>query len=254
MTQIIRLLSDPHSNGRVNSALTSPTENAPHIIIPHSDPFSSSELTYSTTGSDSFSAPSAYPIRRFSWVHIFPEGMIHQHPDKVMRYFKWGVARLILEAEPCPDVLPVWIDGPQQVMDDRRTWPRPIPRPGKDVSVTFGGLVDRDAVLEPFRERWRALKEKARQNRSRRLLQTGNNSTETEELGVLTDEELRYGPEAEKLRIDVTLAVRNEVLKLRRSCGLPDEDPKCGLAETFRLEGTRTREGEKEDGSVVREM
>ena len=253
MTQIIRLLSDPHSESNPSSDSTSPSHlPESSLSIPLSDPFSASELTYSTTGTDSFHAPSAYPIRRFSWVHIFPEGMIHQHPDKVMRYFKWGIARLILEAEPCPDVLPMWIDGPQQVMDNLRGWPRPVPRPGKDVRITFGELVDRDAVLEPFRARWRVLKENARRKRSRRLGYDGKGSLD-EQLGVLGDEELRYGPEAEKLRIDLTLAVRNEVLKVRRSCGLSDEDPKRGLAETFCEEGRGSPGNVKGDGSVVKE-
>lgn len=146
MTEVIGLLSDPHGDSpsivpaRPDTALAS---------LPPSDPFSASTLTYSTNGLDSFPSPSAYPIRRHSWVHIFPEGMIHQRPDKIMRYFKWGVARLILESEPCPDVLPMWIDGPQWVMNEKRDWPRPLPRPGKDVSISFGDPVDRDQSSNP---------------------------------------------------------------------------------------------------------
>ena len=74
-----------------------------------------------------------------------------------------------------------------------------------------------------------------------------------EELGELQDDDLKYGLEAEQLRIDVTMAIRNEVLKVRRSRGLPDEDPKCSLAETFRREGNE-REGEMEDRSLVKDM
>jgi monolysocardiolipin acyltransferase len=170
-----------------------------------------------------------------------------------MRYFKWGIARLILESEPCPDVLPMWFDGPQEVMNEKRSWPRPIPRPGKEIEVTFGELVDRNAVLEPLRERWRALKEMSKRRRMA-LLQEGA-ELPSERLGELDDEELKYGPEAEQLRIDVTLAVRNEVLKVRRSRGLPDEDPKRGLAETYRKEGGKygPREGQMEDGSVLKD-
>lgn len=250
MTQVIQLLSDPHSTGP--SSTSAKPESPDSLILaslPPSDPFSASELTYTTNGLDSFPAPSAYPSRRHSWVHIFPEGMIHQHPDKVMRYFKWGVARLILESEPCPDVLPMWIDGPQEVMNENRTWPRPFPRPGKEVTVTFGELADREAVFEPFREKWRDMKERSRRKRLKNRAELPE-----ETLGEVEDEELKYGAEAEKLRIEVTLAVRNEVLKVRRSRGLSDEDPKRGLAETYRKEGKEgQREGMMEDKSVLKD-
>ncbi|KAF2481247.1 hypothetical protein BDY17DRAFT_317926 [Neohortaea acidophila] len=253
MVEVIRLLSDPHAASTANNP-TLPTmeEISAHQSLPVSDPFSASELTFSTNGMDSFPAPSAYPIRRFSWVHIFPEGMIHQHPRKVMRYFKWGVARLILEAEPCPDVVAMWIDGPQEVMNEKRTWPRPLPRPGKAIAITFGEPVDVEAVFEPFRQRWRALKDRVQQERHH----ADRAEMPVDRLGELSDEQLRYGREAEQLRIEVTLAVRNEVLKVRRSCGLPDEDPKRGLAETWRREGRQsaTEEGEMDDRSVVKDM
>lgn len=163
-----------------------------------------------------------------------------------MRYFKWGVARLILEAEPCPDVLPMWIDGPQQIMDNNRPWPRPLPRIGREVRVNFGELVDTEKVFGPFRARWREMKEKAKAGRS--------TDPESDELGVITDDDLKFGREAEQLRIDVTLAVRNEVLKVRRACGLPDEDPKRGLAETFREEGPGPKDGLQKDGSTIKDM
>ena len=250
MTEVIRLLSDPHGEAPSSPP---PSPDTTLSSLPPSDPFSASTLTYSTNGLDSFPSPSAYPSRRHSWIHIFPEGMIHQHPEKVMRYFKWGVARLILEAEPCPDVLPMWIDGPQRVMNEKRTWPRPVPRPGKDISVTFGELVDREKILEPFRARWTELKARSRRKRLASLPPNDASLPSAEELGVIEDADLKFSPEAEQLRIDVTLAVRNEVLKVRRSRGLPDEDPKRGLAETFKREGPK-REGEMEDRSVVRDL
>ncbi|RMY88576.1 hypothetical protein D0861_04733 [Hortaea werneckii] len=254
INQAIRLLSDPHAN--LAPEKSSGLADAPPLpaSLPPSDPFSAAQLTYSTNGADAFPSPSAYPFRRHGWVHIFPEGMIHQHPEKVMRYFKWGVARLILEAEPCPDVLPMWIDGPQQIMDNNRGWPRPLPRIGKDVSVAFGSPLDTEEVFGPFRQRWQELKDRAR--RKRMLYSPSNDAAADpgqEVLGELHDEELKYGQEAEQLRIEVTLAVRNEVMKVRRSRGLPDEDPKRGLAETFAAErGNPSRNGRRMgDGSVV---
>jgi monolysocardiolipin acyltransferase len=181
-----------------------------------------------------------------------------------MRYFKWGIARMILEAEPCPDVLPMWFDGAQEVMSEKRTWPRPVPRPGKRVEVAFGELMDREKVLEPLRVRWRELRRKVeRERRGEGVWEAalreggtvvkGTGETVQDPLGQVSNEELRYGAEAEKLRIEVTLAVRNEVLKVRQSRGLPDEDPKRGVAETFKREGTK-REGEMRDRSMVKDM
>lgn len=255
MTQCIRLLSDPYGKMSLENWEETPKSLDSSPSFPKTDPFTSAELTYSTNGEDSFPAPSAYPSRRFSWVHIFPEGMIHQHPDKVMRYFKWGVARLILEAEPCPDVLPMWIDGPQNIMDNERPWPRPLPRIGRDVKVNFGDLIDTEKVFGPFREKWQALKEKARQRRLQSSIKGSDAHVDNKnELGILTDHDLKFGREVEQLRIDVTLAVRNEVLKVRKACGLPDEDPKQGLAETFREEGTQARDGLQKDGSTIKDM
>jgi len=72
------------------------------------------------------------------------------------------------------------------------------------------------------------------------------------EMGIL-DEELRCGKEAVELRIECTRRVRQEVLKIRRMSGLPDEDPKEGLVETWREEGMKEK-GRMEDGSLVGEL
>jgi monolysocardiolipin acyltransferase len=248
MTQAIRLLSHgPYQQYTVD------TQSLLHSLPPASsatsdrtdgddipDPFSMSALTYSTTGQDSFPAPSAYLSRRHAWIHIFPEGFVHQHPQKHMRYFKWGVSRLILEAEPCPDVVPMWIEGPQDVMHESRKFPRFIPRPGKTVSVTFGEKLDESVVFEDLRRRWLQLKNAEEGRLGRKL-----------SMGELTDA-LKYGDEAVNLRMECTMRVRREVLKLRKRRGLPDEDPKAGWVETYRQEGPK-REGQMEDESWVKE-
>ncbi|GAB7360231.1 hypothetical protein MBLNU230_g7991t1 [Neophaeotheca triangularis] len=245
MTEVIRLLSDPHAQ----SSLPGPQPHSSETSFALSDPFSSPTLTYTTTGTDAFPAPSAYPSRRHSWVHIFPEGKIHQHPDKIMRYFKWGVARLILESEPCPDVLPMWIDGPQEVMNENRTWPRPLPRAGKKVTISFGDVVD-PRVWEEFRTQWRGLEERAR-----RRGEGGGGAREraVQGLGEIDEEFLRFGEEAQQLRKDVTMTVRRAVLDVRRETGLPDEDPKAGLVETQHMEGGKA-EGRMADRSQVKDM
>ncbi|KAF1987886.1 hypothetical protein K402DRAFT_310772, partial [Aulographum hederae CBS 113979] len=246
MTQAIRLLS----RGPFAHARTNPSPAPSEQVLPASsasprdlaDPFSSAHLTYSTTGLDVHPAPSAYLTRRHAWVHIFPEGMIHQTPDKTMRYFKWGVSRLILESDPCPDVVPIWIEGFDQVMHESRGWPRPFPRLGKKISVTFGEKLDVERVFGDLRRAWKKL-----YTREEAALLEKSGKGERMEVGELTPT-LKYGAEAVELRMACTMRVREEILKLRKARGYGDEDPKQGRVETWLQEGDG-REGKKEDGS-----
>ncbi|GAM90317.1 hypothetical protein ANO11243_083600 [Dothideomycetidae sp. 11243] len=242
MTQAIRLLSSgPFQPTRSHPFPTGSAESVPNLT----DPFSEGALQYTTNGTDSIPAPSAYASRRHAWIHIFPEGKIHQHPELTMRYFKWGVARLILEAEPCPDVVPMWIQGFDQIMHESREFPRFLPRAGKSVSITFGDKVDTEQTFGDLRERWRELKERVRKGNARP-------NARDDELGVIVEDELRTGAEAVKLREECTLRVRQEVLKLRISRGLSEEDPKASLVETWRQEGVK-QEGKMKDGSWVKD-
>ena len=204
------------------------------------DPFSDGVLSYTTNGMDEIPAPSAYASRKHAWIHVFPEGKIHQHPDMTMRYFKWGIARMVLESEPCPDVVPMWIQGFDHIMHESRTFPRFLPRTGKSVSVTFGDKLDLERTFGDLRDRWRLLKEKVQKAGGR------------DELGVLIDDELRTGAEVVKLREECTMRIRQEVLKLRISRGLSAEDPKASLVETWRQEGGLD-EGKMADGSWVKD-
>lgn len=192
-------------------------------------------------------APSRYACNSNSWIHIFPEGMIHQSPDRSMRYFKWGVARLILEPPECPDVVPMFIEGTDEIMHEARQFPRFLPRIGKKVSVTFGREVDTEAVFGDLRKRWKEL-------RDADYAASVNNPHAPypqEAVGILTDPLCR-GEEAMELRRECTRRLRQEVLKVRRSRGYPDEDPKAGLAETYVREGPG-REGRQSDGSWLKD-
>ena len=247
MTEAIRLLSCPPLDATPSYPnLPSPVDRSlqsPDIT----DPFSSPTHTYTTNGKDTFPAPSSYASRQYSWLHIFPEGRVHQHAKRTMRYFKWGVARLILEPDVCPDIVPIWIEGNDQIMHEAREWPRFIPRVGKRCGVWFGENVggERDegsAVFHELRKKWRDIVERNR-------LCNGGADRET---GIL-DDELKYGSEAVKLREECARQVRAAVLKVRRLRGLPDEDPKEGLVDTWREEGGK-REGSMEDGSWVKDV
>ena len=110
---------------------------------------------------------------------------------------------------------------------------------------------ERGEVFGELRRRWKELVER---DRRREIIERGVNGTGSvggEDLGLLSDE-LKYGKEAVELRMECTREVRNEVLRLRRLRGLPDEDPKSGLVETWRQEGGK-REGRMKDDSWVKE-
>ena len=159
-----------------------------------------------------------------------------------MRYFKWGVARLILEPDVCPDIIPMWVEGNDQIMHESRKWPRFVPRMGKKCAVWFGDNVggDGEGIFLELRQKWRRLVEE-KQRQGARVM----------EIGIL-DDDLKYGKEAVALREECTMQVRKAVLKVRRLRGLPDEDPKEGLVETWREEGGKV-EGKMADGSFVKD-
>lgn len=241
VTQAIRLLS----NGPfpIDAYRAKPERQNWSIQNVCVDPFSDLPTAYTTNGQDSHLAPSAYSCNSHAWLHIFPEGKIHQAPHKTMRYFKWGVARLILEASECPDVVPIWLEGLDQVMHESRKFPRFLPRAGKNISITFGNKVDTETVFGEYRRRWNQLREK---------VEKSSPSARDLPLGVL-NEELLYGEEAVELRREVTKKIRDLVLDVRRTRGLPDEDPKEGLVETWMQEGPK-REGKMKDDSWVRDI
>jgi monolysocardiolipin acyltransferase len=224
MTQAIRLLStQPFSSP--------PSQRLSNTQVP--DPFTFGALTYTTTGEDVVPSPSVYTRNRHSWVHVFPEGLVHQHPASDLRYFKWGVARLILEAEPAPDVLPMFIDGTQRIMPEDRAFPRFAPRMGKTVRVAFGEVLDYETTFGDLRRKWQALVLRTRAQKER-----ATRTREIAMLGELTDEALRYGPEAEAIRIEVARRMREEVHKVRKTMGgFSDPDPKLGDALTWAVDG-----------------
>lgn len=82
-----------------------------------------------------------------SWVHVFPEGRVNENNEFIR--LKWGVGRLIAEAEVLPIVIPFWHVGMDQVLPNqypyRFHW-------GKKVLVNFGEPVDLSGVLQHARE------------------------------------------------------------------------------------------------------
>ncbi|KAF3915271.1 Tafazzin [Arthrobotrys entomopaga] len=183
-------------------------------------PSSSSTATLADKGaSNNGNSPPA-------WLHVFPEGQIYQHPQLQMRYFKWGIARYILELAQPPIILPMFFSGMQNVMHEKRSFPRFLPRPGKRITITFGEAVPLNR-WDQVRERWRRIRE-----------------TCAEIGGEEGARLLREGQEAVQLRVEVALMVREEVEKLRVRCGYPPAEPESALAETFKNKHTYLHEFE----------
>jgi monolysocardiolipin acyltransferase len=139
--------------------------------------------------------------------------------------FKWGAARLLLEAEPAPLVVPVFISGLATVMPEDRAAPRWLPRLGARVEVAFGDPAD-DRAMDAFRRRWKALRDKVGVGRS---VGDGAGAAEVEAALPL---------EVRELRSEVAGWLREEVAKVRRARGWPEED------ETWSGE-------KKDDGGLV---
>lgn len=128
-------------------------------------------------------------------------------------------------------------------MHESRRWPRFIPRAGKNIRIVFGEKVDGEKIFGDLRARWTRLVKLQEEALSRR-------GEEVDwEMGELT-EGLKYGNEAVALRMEVTNRVRQEVMKVRKGLGYPDEDPKQGLVETWIEEGPKEK-GKMKDGSWV---
>ncbi|KAI0019023.1 hypothetical protein F4780DRAFT_780896 [Xylariomycetidae sp. FL0641] len=233
VVQAIRLLSaHPHVTPPPTPELREQVDDIP-------DPFTLDGLTYTTDGLDRYAAPSSYHRNRHSWVHVFPEACVHQHPSLFLRYFKWGVSRLILEAEPMPDVVPIFIDGTQRMMSEDRGFPRPVPRGGTVFRMAIGEPLDTERAFGDLRARWQDLVRRE-QGRTPRAL------------GELSSDRLKFGPEATALRVEVARRVRDEVLKVRRSLGYEDEEPHgFELAETWAREPPTTEFKSNVDNSLV---
>ena len=138
-----------------------------------------------------------------------------------------------------PDIVPIFIEGFDDIMNEERTFPRFIPRPFQNVSVTFGEKLNTEEVFGDLRARWKQLCAKEEQKNG------------ALEVGIL-NHNLKHSDEAIKIRIECTDRIRKAVLNVRRQRGYTDEDPKNNLASTWLREGHR-REGSHDDGSITKE-
>lgn len=143
-----------------------------------------------------------------SWFHVFPEGFVLQleQPDNnSMRYFKWGVARLILESTRAPIVVPMFSCGFEKIAPEesatqgiKRWLPQHL---GADIHLFIGEPVADEKILE-YRKSWEKM------------------CDEKGTPGALDlNEELKNGKEAQSLRAAIAADLRAHVLRLRESLG-----------------------------------
>lgn len=165
-----------------------------------------------------------------SWFHVFPEGFVLQLQEphsNSMRYFKWGVARLILESTRAPVVVPIFAHGFEKVAPEdsagtglKRYIPANI---GAAIEIFIGDQVS-DEKIEAYRSRWRTLCEK--------YIDVNNPSD--------LSPELKTGEEVRTLRSELAADLREAVSDVRTKTGkFPPEDPRFKIP-AFWTEYTRT--------------
>ncbi|KAI0367928.1 acyltransferase-domain-containing protein [Pilatotrama ljubarskyi] len=99
------------------------------------------------------------------WIHLFGEGKVNQtssdpnHPDaaRLLR-FKWGIGRIMMEAQKPPVIIPMWLTGFDKLMPEGRPFPyNYLPKPGAELSITVGEPVPakdiQDALASLVREK-----------------------------------------------------------------------------------------------------
>lgn len=152
-----------------------------------------------------------------SWFHVFPEGFVLQLQEphnNSMRYFKWGVSRLILESTRAPVIVPIFTYGFEKVAPEdtaeegiKRWLPANI---GAEIHLTIGDAIS-DQKIEQYREEWRKLVAK---------YIDGSNPTDL-------SEELKTGDKVQALRSSLAAYLRDKVLQIRNSIpSLNSEDPR----------------------------
>lgn len=77
-----------------------------------------------------------------NWVHIFPEGRVHQVAGE-MRRLKWGVGRLVADPPITPIVLPMYIEGTKKLLDKNRPQPKLLSSwHGERIAIYIGEPID----------------------------------------------------------------------------------------------------------------
>ncbi|CEP60325.1 lysophosphatidylcholine acyltransferase LALA0_S01e08130g [Lachancea lanzarotensis] len=157
------------------------------------------------------------PVKRSkpSWVHVYPEGFVLQLESPYansMRYFKWGITRMILESTKAPIVVPIFSTGFEKIAPESAAGTkveRYLPRNfGAEIKVMVGNPIN-DEIIEAYRDEWKKLVEKYHDPKHPTDL----------------TEELKVGKDAQNLRSRLASELRAHVAEVRHEGhNLPIED------------------------------
>ncbi|KAG8936779.1 hypothetical protein FRC03_007587 [Tulasnella sp. 419] len=91
-------------------------------------------------------------------IHIFPEGKVNQPRMKIsdgLMRFKWGVSQMVLRSEQPPVIIPMYLQGFDNVMPEDRTYLKFLPKLGKKITVSFGSPAGITHEVQGALQEWR---------------------------------------------------------------------------------------------------
>uniref|UniRef100_A0A060TGF0 Tafazzin family protein n=1 Tax=Blastobotrys adeninivorans TaxID=409370 RepID=A0A060TGF0_BLAAD len=157
------------------------------------------------------------------WVHTFPESIVHQPVEpynNTLRYFKWGVSRLVLEPTVPPIIVPIFTKGLEKVMPEHisKHTLGPI---GAKIDFAVGDPID-DNVIADLRRRWLDL-----------VHEQSGPDAQLDEM----PESLRTGEVAQALRSETASVLRDSVVRASAIFDLPKDqarmsDPQFWKSDT----------------------
>lgn len=128
-----------------------------------------------------------------------------------------------------PIIVPLFIEGFDKIMHESRTFPRFLPRIGKQVRCTYGAPID-EAKVQPHIDAWNALRKTSLEGQGH-----GKNkcSHDDDDDAAAAADAWLDGAEAQKIRRDLTKVIRDAVAALRIEAGYPAEHPDAHRAEFY---------------------
>lgn len=152
---------------------------------------------------------------RQRWVHVFPEGFVHQPEaphEHTLKFFRWGVSRLVLEPNKAPIVVPMYSHGLENVFPEHLA--RRLLGYGTHLPLqcNIGPPINAE-VVNQWRQKWQ------------------DHAAAYPRDGPVPSELIQ---ETSSIRCEVALGLRAAILDIKRDLKHPDEDPRLGLASFWR--------------------
>ncbi|CAF0993096.1 unnamed protein product [Rotaria magnacalcarata] len=110
-----------------------------------------------TRGDGVYQRPMNFALEQLNqggWIHIFSEGKVNLTKEPMR--LKWGVGRLVAEADICPLVVPLYHIGMDDVLPNVEPYALQI---GKKVSIYVGEPLIFDGLVEEMKKEKRSLQE-----------------------------------------------------------------------------------------------